>query len=161
MAKPSYRVDGSLGAAAKSSVGRKRHCGAIYERVLRLILAAVSASIPAIVAMPARIAAIVEIAGALSPAAVAARSPLALWAEVPHEYEAGGEDKKDPGYEVQGNGHGGARREVRAVATPTPIVRCSLAFRSAGFVTIYVRARDTPRQGIRPWIPSSIPSIIR
>jgi len=42
--------------------------------VLRLILAAVSASIPAIVAMPARIAAIVEIAGA----AIARRRRRAL-----------------------------------------------------------------------------------
>jgi hypothetical protein len=136
-----------------------------YERVLRLIPAAVSAtvsaSIPAIVAMPARIAAIVEIAGALSPAAVAARSPLGLSAEVPHEYEAGGEDKKDPGTgaretamgELVGkSGRWQRRRQLYGAASP---------FGRPGSLLSYPRVRDAPRQGIRPWIPSSIPSIIR
>jgi hypothetical protein len=77
-----------------------------------------------------------EIGRAVVAAAVAARSPLGLPAEMPHEHEAGGQDENDPGYDIRGGGHAGSRAEAAAVVQ-TPIVRCGLAFRSAAFVTIF------------------------
>jgi hypothetical protein len=95
---------------------------------------AMAASVAAIMVGVAAVAIAEKAAIATISAAVASDSPLAaIPVHKPHQHQTGGKKHNDPVDHVGGGGHDGSRSEILA---QTIAVRCSLAFRSGGCVTI-------------------------